>query len=220
MPPTTTLAPSTDGTPAIGTFGVGIGVGVAVVPGGGVGPVDTRQSSDDIQTLLLSRTRHEKLYAPVLVTVYVVAIDPGLPTFCSTSLVDPSGMVNSAAVISPSSSLPTQVRETVYGTVPVAGSTVRSTQMGLELPATGVGVGVGVGSSGGVGVGVGVPVESGGVGVGVGVPVEPGGVGVGVGVLSGLMEKTSLQFTSVAFGVTCGTVGATGVCCSSLVLVR
>lgn len=69
MPPATTLAPSTLGTPATGIFGVGMGVGVAVVPGGGVGPVETRQSSDDIQTLLLSRTRHEKLYAPVVVMV-------------------------------------------------------------------------------------------------------------------------------------------------------
>jgi len=55
-PPATADAPRTDGTPATGIFGVGIGVGVAVVPGGGVGPVETRQFSDDTQTLLLSRT--------------------------------------------------------------------------------------------------------------------------------------------------------------------
>ena len=159
--------------------------------------------------------------------VYVVVIDPGLPTFCSTSLVEPSGMVNSAAVISPSSSRPTQVKVTVYGGVPLEGSTVRSTQIGFSFPATGVGVGVGV-SSGGVGVGVGPGVSVGvGVGVGPGVPVGVGvgvgpGVPVGVGVGVGFVPivNTSLQLTSVAFGVTWGTVGATGCCCSSFVLVR
>lgn len=90
----------------------------------------------------------------------------------------------------------------------MAGSTVRSTQTGFVLPATGVGVGVGV------------DVGGGGVGVGVGVPVSCGGVGVGVGVLSTPIENTSLQFISDAFGVTCGTVGATGVVCSNFVLVR
>lgn len=63
---------------------------------------------------------------------------------------------------------------------------------------------VGVGELCGTSVGVGVG-ECTGVLVGVG-----DGPTVGVGVGSTSIEKTSLQFTSVACGVTCGTVGATG----------
>lgn len=63
----------TDGIPATGTFGVGIGVGVGLyaTDGGCVGldPDETRQSSEDTQTLLLSRTRQEKLLAPLVDTV-------------------------------------------------------------------------------------------------------------------------------------------------------
>lgn len=118
-------------------------------------------------------------------------------------------MVNSAAVMSPSGSLPVQVNVTVYGGVPLAGSTTRSTHTGLVFPGFGVGVGVDVGVGDGVGPSVGV-----GVGVGL-APV----VGVDVGVLGTEMEKESLQAEATACGVSCGTVGATGACCSSFVLV-
>ena len=181
-PLATILAPSTDGTPETGIFGVGIGVGVgdgpgvAVGPNVGVGPVETRQFSEETHTLLLSRTWQEKLYAPEVMMVYVVVSEPGLPTFCSTSLVDPSGIVNSAAVISPSSSRPVQVNVTVYGGVPDVGLTVSSVHTGFVFPNTGVGVTVGDGAAVGVGVSVGV---GGGVCVGVFV-VVPVGVGVAV----------------------------------------
>ena len=129
-------------------------------------------------------------------------------------------MVNSAAVISPSSSLPVQVSVTVYGTVPVAGSTVRFTQTGFVLLAGVVGVGVDVGPgvpvgvTVGVGVGVGVTGQyhpPGGRGAGTPIlahsgnssPFKHGGLGaqVGVGVLVPRVN-TILQLISVAFGVT------------------
>ena len=100
-------------------------------------------------------------------------------------------MVNSAAVISPSVSLPVQVKVTVYGTVPVAGSTVRSVHSGFVLLAGVVGVGVAVGPGVPVGVGVGVAVGP-GVPVGVGVGDDPT-VGVGVGVESTPRVNTILQ---------------------------
>ena len=103
-------------------------------------------------------------------------------------------MVNSAAVISPSVSLPVQVKVTVYGTVPVAGSTVRSVHSGFVLLADVVGVGVGDGPPAGVGVGDGPPA-----GVGVG-DVPP--VGVGVVVVSTPRVNMSLHAMSVASGVT------------------
>lgn len=77
--------------------------------------------------------------------------------------------------------------------------------------ASGTSVGVGPGVL--VGVGPGVPVGV-GVGVGPGVPVR-----VGVGVL-GVMVNTSLQFVLTAWGVACGTVGATDCSVSRRVLVR
>jgi len=91
-------------------------------------------------------------------------------------------------------------------------------------PATGilgVGTGDGVGDGPGVAVGSGVPVGVGvGLGPGVLVGVGPGvPVGVGVGVL-GVMVNTSLQLVLTAFGVTCGTVGATDCWFSSLVDVK
>lgn len=53
--------PATEVLPETGIFGVavvGVAFGGAVAPGGGVfvGPVEMRQSSEDAQTLLLSRT--------------------------------------------------------------------------------------------------------------------------------------------------------------------
>lgn len=43
----------------------------------------------------------------------------------------PSGSVNSAAVISPPTIVPVQVRVVVYGIVPVDGESVSSTHSGL-----------------------------------------------------------------------------------------
>lgn len=100
--------------------------------------------------------------------------------------------------------------------MPLAGSTTRSTHTGLVLPGIGVGVSVAVGFGVDVGVGDG---DGPAVGVDVGVGLAPV-VGVVVGVLETEMEKESLQAEATACGVSCGTVGATGACCSSLVLVR
>lgn len=87
--------------------------------------------------------------------------------------------------------------------------------VGVGPPGTGGGVGVAVGP--GVEVGVGVAVGP-GVGVGVGVAVGPG-VGVGVGVAT-VRVKESVHAGSAALGVTCGTVGATGLVVVSFWLVR
>gem|GEM_PF-2876435 len=83
-------------------------------------------------------------------------------------------------------------------------------------PSVGVVLGPGVGVLVGVGVGPGVSVGV-IVGVGVLVGVGPGVlVGVGIGVF-GVMEKTSLQLELTAYGVACGTVGATDWSVSSFV---
>lgn len=100
------------------------------------------------------------------------------------------------------------------------------------IPATGtfgvggaVGVGVGPPACGGV-VGAGVAVGPGVVGVGVGPGVAVGvgvavGPGVGVGVAVGTARvKESMHAGSAAFGVTCGTVGATGLVVVNFWLVR
>ena len=89
-------------------------------------------------------------------------------------------------------------------------------QLLLQLAFAGCGVEVGPPCCG-VGVGVGVAVGP-GVGVGVGVAVGPGvEVGVGVGVA---MAKASVQAGAAAFGVTWGTVGATGLVVVNFPLVR
>ena len=147
----------------------------------------------------------------------MVVSDPGLPTFFSTSLVVPSGSVNSTAVISPSVSLPVQVRVTVYGGVPVEGFKAKSVHSGVVFPCgVGVDVGVFVGALIGVFVGVLVGVL---VGVFVGVPVPGTPVFVGVGVFT-VIVKDTLQALLTAFGITCGTFGATGFCVSSFVDVK
>ena len=130
----------------------------------------------------------------------MVERDPRLPTFCSINLVVPSGRVNSTAVMSPSISLPVHLSVTVNGAVPLVGFKARSVHTGAVLLVS-VGVLVGVA----VGVLVGVPD---------GVPVL-----VGVGVFA-VMLKDTLHALLTAFGVTCGTFGATDDSLSSLVDVK
>ena len=143
--------------------------------------------------------------------------EPGLPTFFSTSFFVPSGRVNSTAVMSPSTSLPVQVAVVVNDGVPVDGESVMPVHSGGVLLDIGVGVGVAVGPGVLVGVGPGVTV---GDGPGVTVGLGPG-VLVGVGLTLGVMANTNLQFVRfTAFGVTCGTVGATDCWFSSLVEVK
>lgn len=89
--------------------------------------------------------------------------------------------------------------------------------VGVGPPACGGAVGAGVAVGPGVDVGAGVAVGP-GVAVGVGVAVGPGvGVGVAVGTAS---VKESVHAGSAALGVTCGTVGATGLVVVSFWLVR
>ena len=124
--------------------------------------------------------------------------DPGLPTFFSTVLVCPSPKENDAAVISPSRSIPEQVRVIAKGALPELGLTVSPVHSGVSLDRW-VGEGVGVGVAVGCGVGVGVA-------VGTGVVVT---VGVTVGVIVAI-ANASVQAGAIAFGFTWGTVGATG----------
>ena len=206
-------APNTVGPPATGIFGVGIALGVGDGPGVGVGPnviVCLQTSGTDENAKLLSRTRQEKLYVPFWDNVYWVESEPGLPTFFSTSFVVPSGKVNSTAVISPSTSVPEQVIVVVNGGVPLEGDRVRPVQLGIEL--FDVPVGVGVGEGPGVAEGPGV-----GVGDGPCVGVWDGPV---VGVLVAMLNTSWHFCVLTAFGVTCGTVGATDCLFSSCVEVR